>query len=196
MFDVNVKDNNGVTPLHDAARSNNPGIAKMLIKWGADVTAKAYFPSHEDSHRKRRAAQHWNPNVSLLYLQRLVGQMRCNGKVYYSADGHCMTPREVCDANAYGWCNLLGRDGLEEHYQESDPQNDDQLSRGHCSTASQCPLFSQPQLQYLMNVSQQLDPIRQRTECQFYNMTCHKGDCTLGRTWNTYKCIDCNAEGI
>jgi ankyrin repeat protein len=38
--DVNVKNENGYSPLHKAAFWGRPGIAKLLIEHGADINAE------------------------------------------------------------------------------------------------------------------------------------------------------------
>ena len=38
--DVNAKDNDGLTPLHEAASHNNLGICRLLIDNGADINAE------------------------------------------------------------------------------------------------------------------------------------------------------------
>ena len=66
VYDVNVADKNGNTPLHYAAITDNKDMALMLIKWGADVNS--------------------------------IGSRR--------------TPRQLCDSLNFGWCNILGTDGI------------------------------------------------------------------------------------
>ena len=60
-----------------------------------------------------------------------------------------------------------------------------------CSIAGDCPSFSQLQLQSLMTLANYsaIENLREG-ECQFYNMTCTNGDCMIGLTWNSFRCIE------
>ena len=108
-----------------------------------------------------------------------------HGQYFKRSDGYCLTARQVCDMNEYGWCNLLGTDALEEHYQPRPGDNDD----GSCRSQDDCPNYTQTQLQIIMNMENQTD----MNQCQFYNVSCHEYECRLGRTWNTYQCVECSS---
>jgi len=157
VWTVDMVDRAGHTPLHYAAWQDNADMARLLIKWGANVLTKSY------------------PD--------------------YAPNGQ--TPRQLCDAKGYAWCNLLNTDGLDRHYSQALRTTDENdLGSLTCSRDSDCPQMSQEQMQQLMALTgpDHVVNMMGSNKCQFYNMTCNSGQCKLGLTWNSFECIeDCNS---
>ncbi|MHC4545322.1 MAG: ankyrin repeat domain-containing protein, partial [Planctomycetota bacterium] len=85
--DVNAKDRDGATPLHNAARGKGPDVAKLLIDNGADINAKDKYgrtPLHT-------AAGNGNDRMVELLIERGaqvdVKDSRGTTALYWAASG-------------------------------------------------------------------------------------------------------------
>lgn len=82
--DVNVKDNNGFTPLHAVAIYGPESVAKLLIEYGANVSATDY---------RRCTPLHWTAQHSHRpYATNIAKLLIAHGADVNAKDNHNNTP--------------------------------------------------------------------------------------------------------